>query len=503
MELATLLFRQKPAYASSSALLVSTYVGLRLYSPQTLEHVQDVLLLPGLIPTLALTFAAPLLTSYIIHSTKDSFLEKGFGGRDLLKGSPDRIPESIGLPVSLLYCMLMFCFIPFRYGGFRKNGEVRSNLDGGWSGDMMGTSGFPHHELATYLSSMLSLISSIMLGFLDDIFDIRWRLKMPIPILASLPMLVVYRAGKGGTSVVVPGWPSPLRLWLGSSIVDLGPLYYIFILMLSIFSVHSINILAGINGVEVGQALIIALSLCCNDILYLDPRAGQPGSFATVELRDRHLFSLALLLPFCGCCVGLLSWNRYPAKVFVGDTFCYFAGQLLACAGVLGHFSKTLLLFFVPQLINFGLSLPQLAGLVPCPRHRVPSVNLKTMSLHPSVATFSPEMPAKPITVAILRLFAAFRLARLQWDDTDKVNGRKRLRSSTNLTLLNAILVFRGVHPQETKGEASSSDDPKSNTNTQPQIDEPGLWRHVMLFQIFCSLCAFGVRYWLAAIVFP
>lgn len=64
--------------------------------------------------------------------------------------------------------------------------------------------------------------------------------------------------------------------------------------------------------------------------------------------------------------------DRYPSLVFVGDTFCYFAGQVLACAGVLGHFSKTLLLFFVPQLFNFALSLPQLAHLVPCPRHRVP-----------------------------------------------------------------------------------------------------------------------------------
>lgn len=63
---------------------------------------------------------------------------------------------------------------------------------------------------------------------------------------------------------------------------------------------------------------------------------------------------------------------RYPSRVFVGDTFCYFAGQVLACAGVLGHFSKTLLLFFVPQIFNFLFSCPQLFGLVPCPRHRLP-----------------------------------------------------------------------------------------------------------------------------------
>jgi UDP-N-acetylglucosamine--dolichyl-phosphate N-acetylglucosaminephosphotransferase len=45
---------------------------------------------------------------------------------------------------------------------------------------------------------------------------------------------------------------------------------------------------------------------------------------------------------------------------------------VLACAGVLGHFSKTLLLFFIPQVFNFLLSCPQLFGIVPCPRHRVP-----------------------------------------------------------------------------------------------------------------------------------
>ena len=58
--------------------------------------------------------------------------------------------------------------------------------------------------------------------------------------------------------------------------------------------------------------------------------------------------------------------------MFVGDTFTYFAGMALAVAGILGHFSETLLFFFIPQLINFAYSLPQLFKIVPCPRHRLP-----------------------------------------------------------------------------------------------------------------------------------
>lgn len=42
--------------------------------------------------------------------------------------------------------------------------------------------------------------------------------------------------------------------------------------------------------------------------------------------------------------------RRFPSQVFVGDTFTYFAGMTIAVAGILGHFSETLLLFLMPQV---------------------------------------------------------------------------------------------------------------------------------------------------------
>ena len=64
--------------------------------------------------------------------------------------------------------------------------------------------------------------------------------------------------------------------------------------------------------------------------------------------------------------------GRYPARAFPGDTLCYVTGMAFAVVGIQSHFSKTLLLFFIPQIFNFILSCPQLFGLVPCPRHRLP-----------------------------------------------------------------------------------------------------------------------------------
>ena len=71
--------------------------------------------------------------------------------------------------------------------------------------------------------------------------------------------------------------------------------------------------------------------------------------------------------------------------------------------GIFGHFTKSLLLFFLPQLLNFLLSLPQLFGLVPCPRHRLPKwlppwllrrrINPETGLLQPSVISSDETSP--------------------------------------------------------------------------------------------------------------
>ena len=60
-----------------------------------------------------------------------------------------------------------------------------------------------------------------------------------------------------------------------------------------------------------------------------------------------------------------------------------FSGMTLAVGGVLGHYSKTLLLFFIPQMINYIYSVPQICRWCgrTCPRHRMPYFNIKTLKL--------------------------------------------------------------------------------------------------------------------------
>jgi UDP-N-acetylglucosamine--dolichyl-phosphate N-acetylglucosaminephosphotransferase len=72
--------------------------------------------------------------------------------------------------------------------------------------------------------------------------------------------------------------------------------------MVAVFCTHSVNILAGINGVEVGQSLVIAISVAFNDCLYI---AGPDHAAVSA-----HSLSLYLLLPFIGVSMGLYFHNR-------------------------------------------------------------------------------------------------------------------------------------------------------------------------------------------------
>lgn len=265
----------------------------------------------------------------------------------------------------------------------------------------------------------------VILGLGDDLFDIRWRHKFFIPAFASIPILIVYFVDFGVTSIVIPTF---LRPYFGA-LFHLGPIYYAYMAAVAIFCPNSINIFAGINGIEVSQSIVIAALLVFNDCLYIFNGYPHPAT-------DSHLFSLYFLLPFIGVSVALWTHNWYPSKVFVGDTYCYFAGMVFAVVGILGHFSKTLLLLFFPQIVNFVYSAPQLFKLIDCPRHRLPKFNARTNLLEPSVTPW--VQPPSKIQKLLIESLESLGLIGVNRTEDGQIF------ESTNMTMLNLWLVWRG-----------------------------------------------------------
>jgi UDP-N-acetylglucosamine--dolichyl-phosphate N-acetylglucosaminephosphotransferase len=175
-----------------------------------------------------------------------------------------------------------------------------------------------------------------------------------------------------------------------------------------------------------------------------------------------------------------------------------------AIVGILGPFSKTVLLFFIPQLFNSAYSVPQLFGLIPCPRHRLPRspsnalgqtdvrLNHKTGKLEPSYAEF--QKPPHPLVASALCILSTFHLIWLYTvsnpppqfipaitsEDTiipdTQDTGEIIVRS--NLTIINLALVLCGPMWEDT------------------------LCGLLLLLQGFCGVLGFVIKHRLAFLVY-
>nr|BAN66137.1 N-acetylglucosamine-1-phosphate transferase [Babesia bovis] len=209
-----------------------------------------------------------------------------------------------------------------------------------------------------------------LLGINDDMIPLRYFTKISAPALAMTPVFMAI----GFTDVqLMPEFTSKL---FGLNI-RYTCIYCLFKILLTIFFVNAINIHAGINGLEIGQSIIIALFLVLHSCIEIAKFRLAP-EVASVESVDKHLMSLMLLLPFLSVNLGLICYNWYPASTFVGNIYTSMAGALFAVVGLVCECSLLMLLLFIPQLINFVVSIPQLIGILPCPRFRAPRYNAGT-----------------------------------------------------------------------------------------------------------------------------
>lgn len=71
--------------------------------------------------------------------------------------------------------------------------------------------------------------------------------------------------------------------------------------MLAVFCTNAINILAGINGLEAGQSLIIATSIATFNMIEWnrDPYNSS-----------EHIFSLYIILPYLATSLALWQFNK-------------------------------------------------------------------------------------------------------------------------------------------------------------------------------------------------
>jgi len=184
--------------------------------------------------------------------------------------------------------------------------------------------------------NIFALLSVVLIlaivGLIDDLLGwqhggLSVKFRLFLLFMASIPLIVI---NAGTHQSIIPFF----------GLVNLGVLYTLLFIPIGIAgATATYNFLAGFNGLEAGQGIIILGFL--SFIAYI---TGSPW------LTLIGIIMVASLFVF-------YFYNKYPARVFPGDILTYSIGALIACMAILGNFERIAVFVFIPYIIETGLKL--------------------------------------------------------------------------------------------------------------------------------------------------
>lgn len=126
--------------------------------------------------SIACIVAAGIVNWYITRSlmpkVRQFMLAKHIFGLDINKKGSEAgekpIPECMGFSSAVAFCIVAMLLAPiFRYYGSSQ-------------------------ELAEHLAVLVTVLSTILLGFADDMLDLLWRYKLLFPFFIIIPLVSIY-----------------------------------------------------------------------------------------------------------------------------------------------------------------------------------------------------------------------------------------------------------------------------------------------------------------------
>jgi UDP-N-acetylglucosamine--dolichyl-phosphate N-acetylglucosaminephosphotransferase len=165
-----------------------------------------------------------------------------------------------------------------------------------------------------------------LVGLLDDIRRLDARTKPLLTLLASLPILLL------GTYT-----PRLMLPFIGATRLTI--IYPLVIPLLVAVMANAVNMADTHNGVMPSTALLVFLALFFSG-LYAE-RCGYVGPE-----------SYALPLLMAGLLAGYYGYNRYPARIFNGDSGSLMVGAALAASMIIGRLEVVGLVASLPYILN-------------------------------------------------------------------------------------------------------------------------------------------------------
>lgn len=165
-------------------------------------------------------------------------------------------------------------------------------------------------------AALLGFLLFASIGFIDDYLKVvkkhnegllAWQ-KFSMQFVISLGFaLYMVMFSESGTEVVVPFW---------NQTVDFGSWYIPFIVFTLLAMVNAINLTDGLDGLASGVTAIVSMF------------------FVFLAFQTGNESAAMIYAAVTGGCLGFLIFNRYPAKIFMGDTGSLALGGAVALTAI-------------------------------------------------------------------------------------------------------------------------------------------------------------------------
>ncbi len=250
------------------------------------------------VPIVLLSFLITLVVTplWIKRAKKEKLT-----GRDVHKLKSEKIAEAGGIAVLIGFIIGVFLYV-----------GIKTFLFG------------TETNLIHILGLLCVLFFAAVVGIFDDLLG--WKrglsnnLRIGLLIFAAIPLMAL----NSGTSTI-----------LG---INFGLIYPLILIPIAIVGTTStFNFLAGYNGLEAGQGILIL------------------GALSIVTFITGSLWLSVISACMVASLFAFYLFNKYPARVFPGDTLTYPVGALIGAIAILGNIEKIAVFFFIPYILEFFL----------------------------------------------------------------------------------------------------------------------------------------------------
>jgi phospho-N-acetylmuramoyl-pentapeptide-transferase len=178
--------------------------------------------------------------------------------------------------------------------------------------------------------AVVSMSIFAAIGFWDDFIKLFKKRSLGLRVYQKLILqfsigfaIAVFAYFMVGSKLIVP---------FSDSCIDLGVWYIPFTAFVIVAIVNAVNLTDGLDGLAAGVTLVDTVTFMLI-FMVLAGIGGFSSAPADGDMFNMMIFSASL----SGACLGFLMFNRYPAKVFMGDTGSFALGGALVMIGILSR----------------------------------------------------------------------------------------------------------------------------------------------------------------------